>query len=139
MFILIDGINKKQVEEKAKELSNKLSMSVIDMSNANFFDWIQNIANAEKNTIFYNTFVSDQAESMITKSEPTFTTNEIIAIASQFAGKVYLEYLVDDDAEKMYEQSDKSLSLEEFKTRLISYNGAALSMKALMPVVPHKE
>ena len=85
------------------------------------------------------TFVTEQAEAMIAKKESVFNANEIVAIASQFAGKGYLEYLVDDDAEKMYEQSDKSLTLDEFKERLISYNATALSMKALMPVVPHKE
>lgn len=135
MIILVDGINKNEVYEKAMELNELLGLDVMNGENFTFEDWLL-LVKDHKNMIVYNAIVTNQAICALNKTTPIMTNNEIIAATSLMLGNSILIYCVSDDIDYLYSKNEEGITEEEFKEKLKAYNMTAVSMKTLMPVVP---
>ena len=136
MLILVEGINKENVESQAKMLCERLNVPIVlDAENLDFLAWVQLIKN-NNDCIIINSFVKNQSDALYFNKQPSMSNSEIIAISALAQSKMLLYYVVEDDVEWLYEQNKEQYADEEdFKKHLKAYNCTCGYFKTLFPVV----
>lgn len=135
MIIIVDGINKKEVLEKAIELKEELSIrETIDGKFLKFLDYVK-LLKSNEDLIIYNSFIENQAESIVDLTIPDISNEELITLSFLMTGKTIVYYMIDNDWKAMYDRNDSYEDEEEFKKVLKAYNITANACKTLFPII----